>query len=70
MVIVYPFDQAPDEWQAICSQGGDEDWIALCIGPWQECQLPSTICGRREYLLDDRMGGQFSGISLVVGYHA
>ncbi len=76
MVIIYPFDEAPEEWQAICSQGGDEDYIALCIGPWSECQLPPEVAGRKEYHLDARMprdwdpAYQYAGISLVVGYHA
>ena len=28
-ILVWPFDQAPEELKALSTHGGDEDWIAL-----------------------------------------
>jgi hypothetical protein len=69
VIILYPFSEAPEEWQSICSQGGDEDYIALVIGDYSEYDLPSMVCGREEFHLDTRKG-KFAGITLIVGYHS
>ena len=35
---VWPFHDAPEQYQALSGNGGDEDWLALVPLDWRETQ--------------------------------
>jgi len=47
---VWPFDEAPEEYRALSTSGGDEDWVALVPErlansvPWLESGTPFGCC--------------------------
>lgn len=69
-VHVWRFDDAPPEFRALSTHGGDEDWLALIPAaladdwfPWMESGGPFGCCDVSEHVLD-------GGAVVRIGAHA
>lgn len=69
-IIVWKFDDAPEDLRNLSRNGGDEDWLAVVpahmanewIG-WLEDPTPFGVCCIQEEILAD-------GRKVVIGSHA
>lgn len=73
-VVVYRFQDAPDELRALSQNGGDEDWLALIPPslcnihiPWLEEGTPFGYCCVDSY---PHPSPFFRGWRVVIGSHA
>lgn len=66
---IWPFDEAPEEYRALSTAGGDEDWVALVPGhladtiPWLEEGTPFGCCSVNRF-------GLKTGDVIFIGAHA
>jgi len=67
-ILIWPFDEAPEELKNLSEHGGDEDWIALLpagmeVPLWLESGTEFGVCSVSEHKLED-------GQLVLIGAHA